>query len=155
MVDAVLTGSVQRANDRIRVNAQLLRVADGKPVWPVSSTSRVADILTMQDHVSEQLARALTLELNGDERRRMTRHYTENVEAYELYLKGNDYWKKRTREGFQTSIEYLQRALEKDPEYALAYAGLAAAHTAQSLFGFSSPKQAMPASGSMARRALT
>jgi DNA-binding winged helix-turn-helix (wHTH) protein/TolB-like protein/Flp pilus assembly protein TadD len=154
MVDAVLTGSVQRANDRIRVNAQLLRVADGRPLWAGKFDERVADILTMQDRVSEQLARVLMLELSGEERHVLTRHYTENAEAYELYLKGHDYWKKRTSEGFRTSIEYLQRALEKDSRYALAYAGLAAAYTAQSLFGFSSPKQAMPQAEAMARQAL-
>lgn len=153
-VDAVLTGTVRKANDRIRVNAQLIRVSDGAPLWAQTFDVKLADILAMQDQVSEQLAQALTLQLNGEAMRLLTRHYTENAEAYQLYLKGDYYLKKRTREGFNTSIEYLEQALKKDPQYGLAYRGLAAAYSLQSLFGFAPPKQAMPQAEAMARRAL-
>ncbi|HKQ06732.1 MAG TPA: winged helix-turn-helix domain-containing protein [Blastocatellia bacterium] len=153
-VDAVLTGSVRRAQDLIRVNVRLIRVADGASLWEDILDVKLADILAMQDQVSEQLARTLTLELSGEARRLLTRHYTESAEAYQLYLKGAYYLKKRTREAFNTSIDYLRQALKKDPQYALAYRGLAAAYSLQSLFGFVPSKEAMPQAEGMARHAL-
>jgi DNA-binding winged helix-turn-helix (wHTH) protein/TolB-like protein len=153
-VDAVLTGSVQRAEGRVRINAQLIRVEDGEALWAKKFDQSRSDILTMQDHISEQLSEAMTLELSADERRLLTKHYTDNVEAYELYLKAYSYWKKRTQEGMTVAIDYLEQALKKDPHYALAYAGLAGVYSAQSQFGFAPPLEAMPKAEEMANKAL-
>ncbi len=153
-VDAVLTGSVQGAEDRVRINAQLIRVEDGEPLWARKFDESRSDILTMQDHISEQLSEAMTLGLNAEERRLLTKHYTDNAEAYELYLKAYSYWKKRTPEGLLVCLDYLEQALRKDPRYALAYAGLAGVYSVQSQFGFAPPLAAMPKAEEMANRAL-
>lgn len=154
-VEAVLTGSVRRVEDRIRLNAQLLRVSDGASLWAQSFDEKFTDIpFVVHDRLCRQLAEALTLELNGVEQERLVKHYTENAEAYALYLKAKYHWQKRTREGLETCIDYLQEALRQDPRYALAHAGLAAAYAAQSIFGFAPATQAMPAAAAAAQQAL-
>ncbi|HEX8723639.1 MAG TPA: tetratricopeptide repeat protein [Pyrinomonadaceae bacterium] len=124
-VDAVLDGSVQRAGGRVRVNVRLLRVRDGAPLWAEKFDGRSDDIFRIQDDISEHVASALTLRLSGDERTRARKHYTENAEAYQAYLRGRYFWNKRTPEGFEKGAEYFRRAVELDPAYALAHAGLA------------------------------
>jgi TolB-like protein/Tfp pilus assembly protein PilF len=153
-VDAVLVGTVQRADDRIRFNAQLVRTEDRAPLWADKFDERAVDILTVQDRLSERLARALALQLTGEQERLLTKQYTKDAGAFQLYLTGYYYWKKRTREGFNVCIDYLQQALRKDSDYALAYAGLAATYSSQSVLGFASPNEAMPRAEAAARRAL-
>ncbi len=153
-VDAVLTGSVQSAEGRVRVNAQLIRVEDGKTLWAGKFDENHADLLTMQDRISEQLSQAMTLELSAEEKKRLTKHYTDNARAYELYLKAYSYWQKRTRDGLNVSIEFLEQALAEDPRYGLAYAGLAGVYSAQSQFGFAPPRETMPKAEEMANKAL-
>src|SRR5262245_8511489 len=113
-VDAVLTGTVRRSDDRIRVNAQLIRVEDGVALWAGKFDEKLADVFTMQDRISEQLSRAMTLELSGEEKRFLTKRYTDDTEAYQLCMKAYFHWKKRTREGLDVSLDYLQQALAKD-----------------------------------------
>jgi DNA-binding winged helix-turn-helix (wHTH) protein/TolB-like protein/Flp pilus assembly protein TadD len=124
-VDAVLDGKVQRAGEQVRVTVQLVRVGDGATLWAEKFDGEFSNIFRIQDAISEQTARALTLRLSGDERARTRKHYTENAEAYQAYLKGRYFWNKRTPEGFRKGVEYFRRAIEVDPAYALAYAGLA------------------------------
>jgi DNA-binding winged helix-turn-helix (wHTH) protein/TolB-like protein len=124
-VDAVLDGKVQRAGDAVRVTVQLVRVRDGAPLWAGKFDEQLSNIFRMQDAISEQAAAALRLSLSGDERTHARKHYTENAEAYQAYLKGRYFWNKRTPEGFRKGVEYFRRAIGIDPAYALAYAGLA------------------------------
>jgi DNA-binding winged helix-turn-helix (wHTH) protein/TolB-like protein/tetratricopeptide (TPR) repeat protein len=124
-VDALLDGYIQRSGDRIRVTAQLLRTSDGKPLWSGQFNEKFTDIFAVQDSISMQMTEALRLNLADEDQRRVTRHSTENVEAYELYLKGCNLQDKRTPEGVKKSVQYFQQAIEKDPNYALAHAGLA------------------------------
>jgi DNA-binding winged helix-turn-helix (wHTH) protein/TolB-like protein/Flp pilus assembly protein TadD len=124
-VEAVLEGSLQKLNDRIRVTVRLLRVSDGQPLWAHKCDEYCTDIFRMQDTVSEQVAQALVAKLTGGEKRLLAKHYTESAEAYQLYLKGRYFWNKRTTEGSRKAVEYFNRAIELDPAYALAYAGLA------------------------------
>jgi DNA-binding winged helix-turn-helix (wHTH) protein/TolB-like protein/Tfp pilus assembly protein PilF len=123
-VDALLDGYVQRSGDRIRVTVQLLSVSDGRHLWSRQFNEKFTDIFAMEDSISGQMVEALVLNLTGEEQRRVTKHYTENIEAYQLYLKGRYFQDKRTPEGLKKSIDYFQEATQIDPKYALAFAGL-------------------------------
>jgi DNA-binding winged helix-turn-helix (wHTH) protein/TolB-like protein/thioredoxin-like negative regulator of GroEL len=124
-VEGVLEGSIQQDNDRIRINLRLLKVRDGSSVWAGKFDEKFTDLLAVQDSISEQVTRALALSLTGSQKQQLTRHYTENTEAYQLYLKGRYFWNKRSREGYRQAIGYFKQAIEQDPAYALAYAGIA------------------------------
>lgn len=123
--DAVLTGNAQRDNERIRVTVQLVRVSDNQPLWTDQFDEKFTDIFTLQDAISQRLAESLTLRLTSDERQMLTKDYTQNVEAYQLYLQGRYYWAKRTPQWIQKAIRYFEQATRLDPNFAQAYAGLA------------------------------
>jgi DNA-binding winged helix-turn-helix (wHTH) protein/TolB-like protein/Flp pilus assembly protein TadD len=127
-VDALLDGYVQRSGDKIRVTVQLLNIKDGKHLWSGQFSENFTDIFAVEDSISRQMVDALLLKLTGEEQQQVTRHHTENVEAYEFYLKGRYFLDKRTSEGVKKSIQHFQQAVEKDSEYALAFAGLAEAY---------------------------
>lgn len=124
-VDAILEGTIQRANERVRVTVQLISLDEGKTIWSGKFDEQFTDIFTLQDSISEQVARALALRLTGAERRHLRKRYTENTEAYQAYLMGLFFWNKKSKEGLSKAVEYFQRAIKKDAGYALAYAGLA------------------------------
>jgi DNA-binding winged helix-turn-helix (wHTH) protein/TolB-like protein/Flp pilus assembly protein TadD len=123
-VEAVLDGSVQRAGDRIRVSVQLLRTRDGASLWSAKFDERFTDIFAVQDSISRQVARELLVELNPEEAKRLRRRGSENIFAYEAYLKGLYFWNKRTKEGYKKSLGFFQQAIDRDPTYAEAYVGL-------------------------------
>jgi TolB-like protein/tetratricopeptide (TPR) repeat protein len=155
-VDAVLASGVQRAGERIRVTAQLLRVADGAPLWGETFDEEWSHIFAVQDSVSKQLARALMLTLSGEERKRLTRHDTESTEAYEYYMRGRYHWNKRTEEQIRRGLAAFQQAVRLDPNYALAYTGIADSYNLLGLFdaGALAPKEAFPRARTAALRAL-
>jgi len=124
-VDAVLDGSMQSANDRIRVTVRLTRVSDEVVLWSGKFDENLADVFTMQDSICARVTAAISLRLNTEEKTQQAKHHTENPTAYQLYLKGRYFWNKRTREGMTTAAEYFQKAINLDPNYALAYSGLA------------------------------
>ena len=153
-VDALLDGYVQRSGGRIRVTAQLLRVADGKPLWSGQFNENFTDIFAVEDSISQQIVEALRLNLTGEQQRRLTRHYTENVEAYELYLKGRYFLNQRTVEGLKKSIVYFQQTIEKDPKYALAFAGLADSYSQLHIRADAPPQDSYEKAKTAALRAL-
>jgi tetratricopeptide (TPR) repeat protein len=124
-VETVLDGSISQVGDRIRVNVKLLRVGDGKQLWDGTFDESFTDIFSVQDRVSERVAGVLVARLNGRWEEIVHKRDTTNTEAYRLYLTGRYLWGKRTGDGFRQSIERYQEALKLDPNYALAYAGLA------------------------------
>jgi serine/threonine protein kinase/tetratricopeptide (TPR) repeat protein len=124
-VHAVLTGRVVQRGDSLSVGAELVDTRDDRQLWGEQYNRKLADILGVQEEISREISEKLRLRLTGEEKVRMAKRPTENIEAYQLYLKGRYYWNKRTEEGFKKGIEYFQQAIEKDPNYALAYAGLA------------------------------
>jgi DNA-binding winged helix-turn-helix (wHTH) protein/tetratricopeptide (TPR) repeat protein len=128
-VDTVLEGSVQRWKNRIRVTVRLLRVCDGTTLWAETFDEKFTHIFAVQDSISERSARALMLQLSTDDERRLTRRYTENAEAYQLYLKGRYFYNQRTERGLLRAVEYFRKAIDRDPNYALAYSGLADSYT--------------------------
>ncbi|MEZ5426208.1 MAG: winged helix-turn-helix domain-containing protein [Pyrinomonadaceae bacterium] len=124
-VDAVLEGIIQKDGERLRLTVQLLSSEDGKPLWAGKFDARSTDLFMLQDNISTQVAQSLALELTGSEEKRFNKHYTENPEAYQAYLKGRYFWNKRNPADLKTALEYFEKAVETDPEYALAYTGIA------------------------------
>jgi TolB-like protein/DNA-binding winged helix-turn-helix (wHTH) protein/Flp pilus assembly protein TadD len=152
-VDSVLEGSIQTVGERVRVTVQLVSVAERRHLWGETFDEPLTDMLALEDSISERVAEALALKLNGSDRARLTKRYTDNPEAYQLYLKGRYHAGKVTKEGFDKSIAYFNQAIALDPNYALAYEGLAFAY---SLSGdvLLPAREAMPKAGEAARRAL-
>ena len=142
-VEAILDGSIHRAGDRLRVTVQLIRVRDSKQLWAGRFDERFTDILAVQDSVSEQLVKALGERLNPPAAS-ITKHYTDNSDAFQSYLKGVYCVGKPTRENIQTAIGYFNQAIDKDPKYALAYVGLAECYVELSTppLGVLTPKEA-------------
>ncbi|HEV2707877.1 MAG TPA: winged helix-turn-helix domain-containing protein [Pyrinomonadaceae bacterium] len=124
-VDAVLDGTVQRAGDRVRITAQLIKLSDEKVIWSGTFDEQCSGIFALQDSLSEQLAVALTSELTNRDRERLAGHLTQNVEAYQDYLMGVYFWNRRTEENLVKAIGYLERAVGKDANFAMAHAVLA------------------------------
>jgi serine/threonine protein kinase/pimeloyl-ACP methyl ester carboxylesterase/tetratricopeptide (TPR) repeat protein len=124
-VDALLTGRVTQQGDTLTIQADLVRVADGSELWGGRYNRKLADIFAVQSEIANEISETLRLKLNNDEQKRVTRRYTDNVEAYQLYLKGQFEANKFTPEGLQKGIEYFNQAIAVDPAYALTYAGLA------------------------------
>lgn len=135
-VEAVLEGTVQRSDDRVRVTVQLINVADGKPIWAEKFDEQFTNIFTVQDAITAQIVEALKLELTVEEKKLLAKRYTNNTEAYESYIRGIYFWNKRTEEGIKQSIAYFEQATRQDPNYALAYAGLADAYGMVGLYGY-------------------
>ena len=153
-VDALLEGYVQRSGNRIRVTAQLLSTADGKHLWSGQFDDNSTGIFAVEDSISQQIINALLLRLTGEEQRRIAKHYTENVEAYQLYLRGRYFQNKRTKEGLNKSIDYFQQAIEKDPEYARAFAGLADSYIGLAVRADMPPQDSYQKAKTAALRAL-
>ncbi|HKQ79651.1 MAG TPA: tetratricopeptide repeat protein [Blastocatellia bacterium] len=124
-VEVVLDGNIQRIDGRIRLTAQLVNVRDGAPLWSGKFDERFTNIFAAQDAISERVAEALTLRLTGEQRKSLSKRYTGNIEAYQAYSSGRYFWDKRSEEGVRKATEFFQRAINLDPNYALAYAGLA------------------------------
>ncbi len=123
--DAILLGNVQKSDGKIRVNLRFLRASDKKQIWSESFDENQTDLFKLQDAISEKITNSLALNLTKPEKDQIFKRYTENADAYELYLKGRYYWNKRNI-GFAEEAEtYFRRAIEKDPKFALAYVGLA------------------------------
>ena len=152
-VDSLLTGKIQKCGDRIRVTVQLLRVRDGRPLWAQSFDDNFTSIFAVEDSISEKVAEALAINLAAEEKKELSRHYTENIDAYRNYLEGRYSEFTFTRDGMNKAIEYFSRAIALDPGYALAYAGLADAYTTESDW-LLSPREAMPKAEAAARKAL-
>ncbi len=124
-VGAVLAGRVTMRGNTLVIQADLMDVSTASQIWGSQYSRPVADILAVQDDIATEIFDKLRLRLTGEEIKRATKRYTEDAEAYQLYLKGRFYWNQGTIGGFKKSIEYLQEAIAKDPKYALAYAGFA------------------------------
>jgi adenylate cyclase len=123
-VAAVVEGSVRRAGSRLRVTAQLTNVADGYHLWSERYDREMADVFDIQDQIVASIVKAIAPTLAGDVKAAVKRP-TENLEAYELYLKGRHYWHQRSPANLQAAIQCFEQVIALDPEYALAYAGLA------------------------------
>ena len=124
-VNYVLAGTVERIGERVQVLLELTDTAQGRILWAEKFNEPFTDVSTLQNSISERVVRALSLELTSDERKRLAKRYTENSEAYQLYMAGRYHWGKRTPEGLHQAINNFEQAIAKDSRFALAYAGLA------------------------------
>jgi serine/threonine protein kinase/Tfp pilus assembly protein PilF len=124
-VDAVVTGSINQQENTLIIRADLVQVSDGTQIWGQQYNRNLSDILVVQSDISKEISEQLRLKLTGEEQKKISKQYTQNTEAYQLYLKGRYYWNKRTEDGLKKGIDYFQQATQKDPKYALAYAGIA------------------------------
>lgn len=148
--EAVLDGSIQISSERIRATVRLIRTEDGKQLWAEKFDEKFTDIFAVQDSISERVATALKIRLGNREKKRPT----ENVEVYQLFMKGRFYLLKGFKHGAETSISYFQQAIAADPNHALAYTGLADAYRAQTVGGEMSPIEMMPKAKAMANKAI-
>jgi DNA-binding winged helix-turn-helix (wHTH) protein/TolB-like protein len=131
-VDSVLDGTIQRTGDQVRVTVRLWSVRDGRTIWGDQLDEKFTGIFAVEDAIAERLASALALQLSPQERRQLTRRYTENAEAHRAYLRGVYFSRMRTTESFDKAVEEFHHAIALDPTYALAYAGLADAYYRES-----------------------
>src|SRR5207237_532390 len=115
---------------------------------------KVSDLLAVQREIARDISDNLQMRLSNADRNRVMKHYTENEEAYQLYLKGRYYWNKRTADAMRKSIDYFQQAIDKDPNYALAYAGLADAYILMPSQSAGSPQEFYPKAKATAKKAL-
>ena len=127
-VKAVLTGRVTQRGDNLQISTELMDVESNRHIWGEQYNRKFSDILIVQEDISREISRQLSLKLVGEEEKKLTKRSTENTEAYQLYLKGRFYWNKRKADDLQKAVDYFNQAIEKDPGYALAYAGLASTY---------------------------
>ena len=149
-VDAVLEGRLQSSSDRIRANVQLVRIQDGELVWSGQFDEKLTDIFTLQDSIAQRVASQLRVSLGGQG----TKRYTESIEAYQLYLRGNLHVRRLIRPEVEKGIDYYNKAIQADPEFALAYVEMANANRALVLSGDAPPYELMPKAGAAARKAV-
>ena len=153
-VDAVLDGNIQRSGEKVRVTVRFVRVTDGHEIWSEQFDESFTDIFAVQDSVSRKVTGVLAVALTGDEDKLLTKRHTSNVEAYQLYGLGRYHLTRLTDDGFRKGRDYFQQAINKDPNYALAHAGLADANNRLSGWNAVAPKEGFPAAKKAALKAL-
>jgi serine/threonine-protein kinase len=124
-VSAVLAGRVLQRGDRLDIRTELVKVDDGTQLWGERYDRRVADVFALQDDIAREISGKLKLKLTGEEQKRISKRYTDNPEAYSLYVEGRFYWNKRTAASIQKALDLFNQALQRDPNYALGYLGVA------------------------------
>ena len=151
----ILEGSVQKANDQVRVNVQLINALTDAHLWADTFDRKLTDIFAVESEIAKTIADTLQAKLSGSEKTAISKKPTANPEAHELYLKGRFFWNKRTGPDLRTSIDYFNQATTKDPNYALAYAGLAQAWMVLSAYNGGAPSECTPQAEAAARKALS
>jgi adenylate cyclase len=153
-VETLLEGSIRKAGNQLRITAQLIKAADGSHIWSERYDREMKDVFAIQDEISLAVADNLKVKLLGETKAMVIKRHPENLEAYNLYLKGTYCWQISTVKGFKKAVEYFEQALQKDPDYALAYVGLVAVMLNSTLFGNVSPDKAYPKIFEYVNRAL-
>lgn len=153
-VATILEGSVRKAGNRLRITAQLINVVDGYHLWSERFDRELDDVFVIQDEISEAIVDKLKVKLLSGEKDKIVKRYTDNLEAYSLYLKGRYYWNSLTPEGWQKSHECYQQAIAIDPNYALAYVGLSIWHGSLAFWGDIHPHEAFSQSREQALKAM-
>jgi eukaryotic-like serine/threonine-protein kinase len=127
-VKAVLTGRVTQRGENLQISTELVNVSNNSHIWGNQYNKKISDLLAVQEDISKEISQQLSLKLVGEDEKKLAKHSTENTEAYQFYLKGRFHWNKRKADDLQKAVDYFKQAIEKDPGYALAYAGLASAY---------------------------
>lgn len=153
-VATILEGSVRRQGERVRIAAQLINAETDTHLWVQTYDRELEDIFAIQSEVAEQIVRALRAELNPIDQARLAAAPTSDLEAYNLYLQGRFHWNRRTEESLRTAINYFHQAIERDPEFARAHAGIASAYVLLPVYGSVSRAEVEPLVSEYAKRAL-
>jgi len=153
-VQAVLIGRLVQRGESLSISAELVDARDSSHIWGEQYNRKLADILAVQEEISREITDKLRLKLTGEQEKPLAKRSTQDTEAYQEYLRGRYYWNKRTGEGLKTAIEHFEKAIAKDPTYALAYAGLADCYIVLCFYGYLAPGQALPKAAAAAFRAL-
>jgi len=152
-VRAVFTGKLVQRGDTLSLQADLVKTADGSQLWGERYIRQFSDLLALQEEIARHISESLRLKLSGGERQRLAKRHTTNIEAHQLYLKGRYHLGKFSEEGEKKALEYFKQAIDLDPNYALAYAGLADVYVFLS-DDYLLPKEAMPRARAAAQKAL-
>jgi TolB-like protein/Tfp pilus assembly protein PilF len=153
-VDAVLTGRVVQRGEHLQIQAELTHVAEATQIWGQRFNRKLADIFEVEEEIGRDIAEALRLELSGQEVEQLGKRYTQSSSAYQCYLQGRYYWKKRSPESLAKGIEHFSQAIERDPNYALAYCGLADSYGMLSMYRYRRPQEVVPQAIGAARKAV-
>ena len=153
-VSAVLTGRIAQRGDNLTISVELVDVRNNKLLWGEQYERKMSDLLTTQREIASTIAEKLQVKLSGTDNKGITKRYTNDNEAYQLYLKGRFYWNKRTGEGLNKAIELLTAATERDPNFALAYAALADCYAVLNEYAGTPTSETLPQSKAFAERAL-
>jgi serine/threonine-protein kinase len=153
-VDAVLFGQMTKQADELKLHLELVETTTENILWSENYERKMDDLASLQRKIAEDVADKLRLKLTIAEQKQVTKTYTTNSEAHQLYLRGRFHWNKRNIKDFERAIEYFKQAVEKDPNYALAFAGLADTYTLLPLYGSYRPNEYMPLAKKSAQKAL-
>jgi TolB-like protein/DNA-binding winged helix-turn-helix (wHTH) protein len=153
-VDYILEGSVRREGEKVRISAQLIRVKDQTHLWAANYDRELKDLIAVQNDLGQAIAQQVPAKLTSQTQTELSATRPVNPEAYDLYLRGRYYWNQRTPQGIKQSIGYFQQALAKDPNFALAYSGLADAYNISNIVGAYTPKESLPQARAAAEKAI-
>ena len=153
-VDGIVEGTVQRSGDRVRVTAQLIHAPTDRHVWAGAYDRELKDVLTLQDEVARAIASEIKTTLTPQEQKSLAAVHPVNPGAYEAYLKGRYYWNKRTAEGISKASDYFQQAINLQPNYGMAYSGLADCNSGLAWHGFAAPGEVLPRAQAAAQKAI-
>jgi TolB-like protein/DNA-binding winged helix-turn-helix (wHTH) protein/Tfp pilus assembly protein PilF len=153
-VDGIVEGTVQRSGDRVRITAQLIHAPTDHHLWSESYDRELKDVLALQDEVARAIANEIKITLTPEEQMSLAAVRPVNPGAYEAYLKGRYYWNKRTAEGIRKASDYFQQAINQQPNYGIAYSGLADCNSGLAWHGFASPTEALPRAKAAALKAI-
>jgi serine/threonine-protein kinase len=151
---AILSGRILKRGDSLTVQADLVDVGEGRQLWGERYQRRFDDLVAIERDIAADITDALRLRLTGEEKRKLSRGYSENAEAYRLYLQGRHWWSKRTKEGLENALRLLGQAIELDPQFALAHSGIADTYSLMPMYGFITPRAGVEKAQAAAERAL-
>ncbi len=153
-VSAVLVGRVFQKENTLTIRAELVNVEDGSQLWGEQYNRRLSDLFKVEQEISTEITERLKLKLSGEEKKRIAKTYTFSNDAYQAYLKGRYFWNKRTPDGLKQAIHFFERAIDSDPNYALAYAGLADCYSLLTDYAGVPPGESFPRAKAAAQKAL-
>ncbi len=153
-VAAVLNGRVSQRGEQMVLSLELVDTANGNRLWGEQYSRNTADLVKLQGEIAQDVSAKLKAKLTGAEQQSVSKHYTENAEAYSLYLRGRHHWNKRKSDELKKSVEYFQQAIDRDPTYALAYASLAETYIILPAYGVSSSADSYPKARAAALKAI-
>ena len=153
-VTAVLTGKVRQMQDALNVQVDLVDAVTGAQIWGAGYDRNIADLVAVKQAIAQEITAKLKLKLSSEEQRRLVNRDSTNAEAYQFYLRGRYFWNKRTSDGIKQAIEHFRQSVERDPNFALGYVGLADCYIGLTFYNFAAPHETMPKAKESSIKAL-